>query len=258
MVLFILALIVLLLVFVAVASLVMACMLVRRNWHWLRPAAVLGLVLLVSLGIFDAMAANNAARSAEEATRKQTDKDLFGEPGEVAASPHQIQLDPEAPQWTRRPPRELLSTAQKEIEVTVHAGPCMSRTACEAELMKELSVVVGDYIRAEFDSSSASDVSISADFIRKHLVKATHDSVTQRKPALNSEPEDMVDMYALVKFDPASRKELQKLWRESVVQKRMKTAAAGLAGVLGVLTLGWAVLRRTPKAARHDVGHRVV
>lgn len=250
MVLFILALIVLLAVFAAVATLVMGCILVQRSWHWLRPVAVLGLVLFVSLGIFDVMAANNSARSAEEATRKQKENDLFGESDEVAATPHQIQLDPEAPDWTRRPPRELLSTAQKEIEVTVHAGPFLSRTACEAQLAKELAVVVGDYIRAEMDSPSATDVSIPPDYIRTQLVKATYDSVTKRNPASNIEPQEMVDMYALVKFDSASRDHLRTLWRESVVRTRMKTAAAGLAGVLGVLTLGWAVLRRPVKSVQ--------
>lgn len=258
MVLFVLALILLLAVFAAVATIVTGCIFVQRNWHWLRPAAVLGLVLFVSLGIFDAMAANNSARSAEEVTRKQKEKDLFGEADEVAANPSQIKLDPEAPPWTRRPPRELLSTAQKEIEVTVHAGPSLSRTACEAQLAKQLSEVVQDYIRAEMDSPSSADVSIPPDWILTKLVKDKYVAVAKRAIASNIEPQEMVDMYALVRFDSANRNELQKLWRDSIVQTRMKTAAAGLAGVLGVLTLGWAVLRRTPKATCDDVGHWVV
>ena len=249
MVLFILAVIVLLAVLAAVATAAAGCILVERSWHWLRPMAVLGLVLLVSLGIIDAMAGNNAARSAEETRKAQTEKDLFGESDEVAARQRPIQLEPDAPAWTKRPPREMLSTARNEIELTVHAGPHLGRADCEAELAKKLSETVDDYLRSEFASRMPVKVNVPQEYIRQHVVKDTYVSVSKRTVASNIEPQEMVDMYALVKFDPDNRKELQKLWRDSIVQSRMKTAAAGLAGVLGLLTLGWAVLRRPAKAA---------
>ncbi|MCE9556878.1 MAG: hypothetical protein K8T91_26320 [Planctomycetes bacterium] len=255
MVLFILALIVLLTVFAAVATVVMGCILVQRNWHWLRPMVVLGLVLFVSLGLFDAMAVNNSARSAEEAARTQADKDLFGESDQVAANPPQIQLDPEAPEWTRRKSGELFGTTQEVVEVTVHAGPCLSLPDCEAQLARELATAVDDYVRTELGAGP--DVQVPRQFVEGTLVKDRYVSRTKKVVVSSLGPQDMVDIYALVKIDRASREKLRDLWRESVVQTRMKTAAAGLAGVLGVLTLGWAVLRRTPKPAGHDVGHRV-
>jgi len=237
---------------ITVAVTVVALMVLRRCWPWLRPAAAIVLLLLGTAAIFDVMASANAAPSVERGNKKtQSERDLFGEPaGSIQLGPHDAAAtDPQAPQWTRRKTGELLSTAKETVEVTVHAGPCLSRTDCEIKLGKAVSTVVDDYIRTEIAPQTPADVAVPMQYIHNTLVRDSHVSLSKHefKSVIGAEEPEMVEMYALVRFDPASKQHLRDLCRESLVHTRMKTAAAALAGVLGALTLGWAVLRREPK-----------
>lgn len=85
--------------------------------------------------------------------------------------------------------------------------------------------------------------------IVEKLIKENYECKSKRAGTATSEPQEMVEMYALVKFDNDARDELKKLCHDGIVQSRMKTAGSGLVAILGVLTVAWAILRRPSRSA---------
>jgi len=249
MALLVLGLILLLALLLMVSGAIFSIVLLTRHWNVVRPVVVMGLLLLGALAFFDALAAKQVVRCAEDQSeKKKQQRNLFGDPNEGSKTrPADISLtDLTAPEWTRRKPGEM-NTAQETVEVTVHAGPCLSRADCEVELAKELIRTVDDYVRSEIANAPGVDVEVPPQLIKETLVKATHVSHSKREVLSSLGPQEMVDLYALVKIDRDAREQLRDLWREKVVQGRMKAAGAALVGVLAALTLGWAILRRPPK-----------
>jgi len=256
MVLLVLGLIFLLTLVLMLLGTVFTIFMITRYWNVLRPIAVSALLLLGGVAFFDALASTHAVRCAEKGAPG------VSAPGGAAAddSPEirlaesstthaEIPLsDPQAPAWTRRTPGEM-NTAQEVVEITVHAGPCLSRSDCETQLGKAILTVVDDFVRTEIATTPGVEVTVSPQFIEKwQIVPETYVSRTKREVVSSLEPQEMVDLYALVRIDRTGRAQLRDLWRESIVQRRMKTAGATLVGVLAVLTLSWAILRRPAKS----------
>jgi hypothetical protein len=227
---------------VGVACAVAGVLLVRRCWRWLGPLAAVALLVALTPGVVGGPAAADTGKKADPAAIAFSTSNDAEAPNSSAP----------APAWTQRTRGEF-STAQNDIEVTVHAGPHLSRSKCEQELDKALVEAVDQYVQSEMAQDPAVRVAIPRQYIRDNLVKDIHVSVAKRQVASNVDPEDMVEMYALVKFNADSRNQLRQFWREGVVRSRLETTALAVVGVLSALTIAWAVLRRSPAAQQTRV-----
>ena len=257
MLMFILFLIAVVFLLMLLSGVVLTVFVARRCWRMMGPIGVAALMLIVVLHVFDVRAEVKTTAAPAHPTEAAWDASAVSTVP-LAEQPAAAESNvSEAPAWTQRKLGEW-NTLHADAVATVYAGPHLSRTKCEAELDKALAEAVDDYIHTEIAPQSSVKVVIPRDFIRDNLVSDTYLSVTKRAGLSTQDPQDMVEIYALMKIDHTDREQLRGLWRESVVHTRLKTAGAVLAGVLAVLTLAWAVLRRAPQPKNQETHRHAV
>jgi hypothetical protein len=128
----------------------------------------------------------------------------------------------------------------------VVSGPYTTRAECDANLPAELQRALHDFTKAYLGSQAARRVTLSEEQLHEQVKEEWEET-------LNTGVGPMIQLHALAEFDRRTQELVQDAWRTAVVADRVHQAAAGLAAVLGLLTVAYAGLKISGWRGRREV-----
>jgi hypothetical protein len=138
------------------------------------------------------------------------------------------------PDWVDHPPQP----SGEKYEVAVVAGPWSTRWDCEKALDEEIDKAVDDYVEWRLGKDARSQVQLPKDFVRHQLVAEEWlEGVT------TGFGEPMLNLHALLRFDPQVDKRVSETWNELLVTGRLTGTGLILGGGLLLLAVFYGYLR---------------
>lgn len=146
------------------------------------------------------------------------------------------------PDWVGKPPH-LESRDGIEVYVaTATAGPYSTPEECDRALGGEIDRVVTDFAEKEFQPIPDQPVKLDHAFVQNHLIQDRYRE-TVDSPSVGP----MRQEHALLVFDNQVRAAIEQAWRATIVDQRLKYAAAGSGALLLVLGGVYSLLKWKPR-----------
>ena len=137
-----------------------------------------------------------------------------------------------------------LGSGGPEVYVaTATAGPYSTPEECDRALGAEIDRVVADFAEKEFQPAPDQPVKLDRAFVQNHLIQARYRETVESSVGL------MHQEHVLLVFDNQARAAIEQAWRSTIVDQRLKYAAAGSGALLLVLGGVYSLLRWKPAAS---------
>jgi len=137
------------------------------------------------------------------------------------------------PDWVGAAPKNV----DDAYYVTTKVGPYTTRLECDRALPEAVRTAATEYVELLLGPEAAGDVQLPRDELQLRLVRARWEEPVQ------SSFGPMVELHAQLVFDAKAREWFKDERDRVVVLNRLRIAAVGLAGVLGLLGLAYVGLR---------------
>jgi hypothetical protein len=145
----------------------------------------------------------------------------------------------ERPDWVDKPGRLRGSVYQ----VSAGSGPFVTDQECSQAMPAKIQAVIEDYANNLPGHNGTTKIPFDPELIRR-VQKATY-AETQ-----TTSVGPMRQIYALVEFDDAARKELKARWQATIIAGRLSRVALGSGVVLSVLAIAFGYLKLDDRRQR--------
>ena len=200
----------------------------RRNWWVVVPAvAFAGIAVMVALFIFlflavvpdrDYQYARQASARAEMRVRDMSrSKRVISDKAEDS-SLADSELSESAPVETASAP-DAMSDGVFRKTITVGRFPSVDE--CSYELDIQLLATAHDYVASQLGQEAAKSFEVDLGYLRDEVVVEWQDNNQPRSVTPLADPVDMYQITAKLEFTPRVKSDIQEMYRQSVVQRRI-------------------------------------
>jgi uncharacterized membrane protein len=172
--------------------------------------------------------ATDPQQSAEASVEKRAEKPAEKPAGETKPSAAEPR-----PSWVDAPPCRVGDPYQMSVVV----GPYATRRECDDKLPEALQGALDAYVESYLGPQSAGRVRLPVEDLREQLVK------DQWEETIQASFGPMQQLHVLLQFDHKLRDRIKEQRNNAIIARRLVYTGAGVAGVLLLLTIVFAVLK---------------